>query len=140
MRWRRDRVYQAENIHPLGIRVMLVVDTMRPRVKVGKSNNTHDGLEPADFLLLSHYAPPSTTSSTDGFTRVFTVYDTFHNFAEEGNALSIGDNGAIWVVIRRIKLDSFTSQFKSLCQGSPRGWPRTLGRRLGTGRGKCERI
>jgi hypothetical protein len=72
--------------------------------------------------------------------RVFTVYDTFHDFAEEGNALSIGDNGAIRVVVRRIELDSFTSQFKGLCQGSTRRWPRTLGRWLGIARGKRERI
>lgn len=42
---------------------------------------------------------------------VFTVYDTFHDSAEEGNALSIGDDGTIRVVVRRIELDSFTSQF-----------------------------
>jgi hypothetical protein len=72
--------------------------------------------------------------------RVFTVYDTFHDLTEEGNALSIGDNGAIRVVVRRIELDGFTSQFKGLCQGSTRGWPRTFGRWLGSARGKRERI
>jgi len=45
----------------------------------------------------------------DGFIRVFTVYDTFHDFAEESNALSIGNNGTIRVVVGRVELDSFAS-------------------------------
>jgi hypothetical protein len=113
---------------------------MRNKVKSRRERSTHNSLESADFLLLSYHASPSTTSSTDGFMSVFTVYDTFHDSAEEGNALSIGDDGAIRVVVRRIELDSFTSQFKGLCQGSTRGWPRTLGRWLGSPRGKGERI
>jgi hypothetical protein len=140
VRWRRDRIYQAENIHALRIRVVLNRKHSENKGKSMRKSSTHNSLESADFLLLSYHASPSTTSSTDGFMRVFTVYDTFHDFAEEGNALSIGDNGAIRVVVRRIELDSFTSQFKRLCQGSTRGWPRTLGRWLGIARGKGERI
>lgn len=115
MRWRRDRVYQAENIHALSISVMLNCKHNKNKGKSRGESNTHDSLESADFLFLSYHASPSTTFSTDGFMRVFTVYDTFHDFAEEGNALSIGDHGAIRVIVRRIELDSFTSQFKGLC-------------------------
>jgi len=109
VKWRRDRVYQAEDVHALGVRVMLSRKHNNNKNKGGAGKgDTHDGLEPADFLFLSYHASPSTTSSTGGFIRVFTVYDTFHDFAEEGNALSIRDNGAIRVVVRRVELDSFT--------------------------------
>jgi hypothetical protein len=112
VRWRRDRVYQAENIHALGICIM-------------------NCFESADFLLLSYDASPSTASPTDGLSRVFAVYDTFHDSAEESNALSIGNNGAIRVIVGGVEPDSFTSKFKGPSQGPPRGWPRTLGRWLG---------
>jgi hypothetical protein len=115
VRWRRDRVYQAENIHAFSIRIVLNRKHNKNNDKIGGESITHNSLESADFLLLSYYASPSATFSTDGFMRVFTVYDTFHDFTEEGNALSIGDNGAIRVIVRRIELDSFASQFKSLC-------------------------
>jgi hypothetical protein len=136
MRWRRDRVYQAENIHALGIRVMLDCKLVQRRKGQSKrENNTHNCFESTDFLLLSYHASPSTTSPTDGLSRVFAVNDTFHDFAEKSNALSISNNGAIRVIVGRVEPDSFASKFKSPSQGPPRGRPRTLGRRLGVAAG-----
>lgn len=105
-------INQAKNIHPVGIRVV-------------------DCFEPPNLLFLGHDASPSTSSSTNRISRVFAAHDTLHDFTEEGDTLSVRNNGAIWVVISRVELYSFTSQFESLCQGPPRRWTRTLGRLLG---------
>jgi hypothetical protein len=70
---------------------------------------THDRFESADLLFLSYHTSPSTTPSTDRFGRVFTVYDTFHDSAEESNTSSVGDDGAVRIVISRVESDSLTS-------------------------------
>jgi hypothetical protein len=106
----------------------------------GGRNETHDCLESADLLFLGYHASPSTTFPTDGLIGVFAVDDTFHDFAEKSNALSIGNDGAIWVVISRVELDSLASEFESLCEGTPRGWARALGSCLRTARGMRRRI
>lgn len=109
-------INQAKNIHPVGICVV-------------------DCFEPSNLLFLGHNASPSTSSSANGVGTVFAVHDALHNFTEEGDALSVSNNGAIWVVISRVELYSFASELKSLCQGSPRRWPRTLSRLLGVSGG-----
>jgi hypothetical protein len=73
---------------------------------VGGCDATHDCFESADLLFLSYHTSSTTTSSTDRIIRVFAVYDTFHNLAKESNALSIGSNCTIWVVVSRVELDS----------------------------------
>lgn len=98
-------------------------------------SQTYDCFEPSNLLFLGHNASPATSSSTNGVCTVFAVHDALHDFTEEGDALSVSNNGAIWVVISRVELYSFASELKSLCQGSPRRWPRTLGRLLGVSRG-----
>jgi hypothetical protein len=106
----------------------------------GWRNETHDCFESADLLFLSYHASPSTTFPTDRVIRVFAVDDTFHDFAKESNALSIGKDGTIWVVVGRVELDSLASEFESLCEGTPRGWARALRSCLRTARGKGETI
>lgn len=109
-------INQAKNIHPVGICVV-------------------DCFKPSNLLFLGNNASSSTSSSTNRISRVFAAHDTLHDFTEEGDALSVGNNGAVWVVVSRVELYSFTSKFESLCQGSPRRWSRPLGRLLGVSRG-----
>ena len=81
--------------------------SINKREKAG-GQMTHDCFESADLLFLSYHTSPSTASPTDRIIRVFAVYDAFHDSAEEGDAPSVGHNGAIWVIISRVKPDSLT--------------------------------
>jgi hypothetical protein len=89
---------------------------------------------------LSYHASPSATSPTDGVVGVLIVDVTFHDFAEESNALPIGNDSAMWVVVGRVEFDSLASEFESLFEGAPRGWARALMSCLRTARGKLQTI
>jgi hypothetical protein len=103
-------------------------------------SKTYDCLESPDLFFLGDHASSSTSSATDRVVGVFTAHDTFHDFTEKSNALSISNDGTIWVVVGRIELDGFTGEFESLCEGSARGRSRTFRGWLRVPGGKYETI
>ena len=79
-----DVVDDAEDVHAIGVRVVLRVQTCesRPRDDVVRATGTHDGFEPLDLFLLRDDAPAAPAAPAVGLCAVLAPHDALHDLAE----------------------------------------------------------